>query len=79
MQTTNDKAVLNIGKCKRGDTGNYNVILKNPSGVAEHAVKVTVLGKLAYLSPICYIKNKQYIYNILLISYCFMIYKEDLW
>ena len=35
-----------VKDAKRGDTGPYNVTLKNASGTADATVKVTVLGRL---------------------------------
>jgi hypothetical protein len=46
LQTNNDKALLSIPKAVRGDTGKYNLKLKNDSGVADVDIKVIVLGQL---------------------------------
>jgi len=45
IETNNDQALLVVKDAKRGDTGPYTVILKNPSGSAEVTVKVNVLNK----------------------------------
>lgn len=46
LQTTDDQAVLIIKNANRGDSGPYNVTLKNASGTVDATVRVTVLGKL---------------------------------
>lgn len=45
LQTTKKDALLAIPKCKRDDTGQYRVLLSNPSGNAEASIKVNVLGE----------------------------------
>ena len=44
FQTTKTGALLTIPKCKRSDTGRYNVSLTNSSGTVEISLKATVLS-----------------------------------
>ena len=44
LQVLDDKVVLVIPKCERGDTGTYTVRLQNPSGTVEGTINATVLG-----------------------------------
>ncbi len=44
IDSTPEKAILVIAKAERGDTGEYTITLKNPSGSASGKINVTVLG-----------------------------------
>ena len=44
-QVLEDKVILTVREAARPDTGKYHLKLKNPSGVAEGSVNVTVLGR----------------------------------
>ena len=44
FQTTKTGALLTIPKCKRSDTGRYNVSLTNSSGTVDISLKATVLS-----------------------------------
>ena len=45
LQLTKDEVVLVTSKAERVDSGQYRLTLRNPSGVGEGTLNVTVLGR----------------------------------